>query len=216
MDNIKEICKSLNFAPKLCMELGCAHVTTAQLRDFVEDGIECIMVECNSRLFWCLQHGYNNENGRNFLGVFPNQPPPPYDNLGWKDKKNVKLIHAAIADYNGTTKIYECNASTFVDGINSPAKVNDNYKENEKDAMIVPAITVDTIDNGKIDLLACDMEGSEYLALKHLISRPYIIILEVYGQNYVNPYKKEIDQWMIDNGYEMKYRDATDVLWIKK
>ena len=215
MDNLYSICKNLCFKPKLCVEVGAAHITTSQLRDFVNNGVKCILFEASPRLFYCLQNGYNNDNGSNFMNTWPNHPEPPFDNQGWKDLPNVTIHNVAIFDKSGTINLFERNASTFVQGINSPAIVNDNYKENLNDATIVKCDTIDQYDNGEIDLLTADCEGCEIFALRTLKSRPYLICLETHGQNYKNPYLQEIEDWMKENNYTLAHQDNSDSLYIK-
>jgi len=215
MDNLYQICQQLGFSPKLCVEGGAAHITTSQLREFVKNGTECILFEASPRLFWCLEHGYNNDNGKNFMDTWPARPEPPYDNKGWKDLPNVKMYNVAIHDAEGEINVYERNASTFVEGSISPAVVNDNYKEDLRDATKVKCSTIDKYDNGKIDLLCADMEGCEWYMLKYLKSRPSLICLETHGNKYVNPFIKEIGEWMKKNKYEPIHQTQSDTLFLQ-
>ena len=216
MDYLLQVCKKLNFIPKLCLEAGAAHCTTSMLKDFVNNGTECILVEASPRLAFCLEFGFNNDNGKNFMDTWPVHNEPPFDNPGWGKLKNVKLINAAIVDKPGKVKFFERNASSFVEGITSPAKVNDHYVENDKDVYIVDGITIDQIDPGNIDLLAADCEGSEFFVLKYLISRPKIIALETHGQSYKNPFLKEIIEWMNVNNYGLIDQTESDSLFLKE
>ena len=215
MDNLYEICKKLNFEPQLCVEGGAAHITTSQLREFVKNGYECILFEASPRLFYCLENGYNNDNGKNFMDTWPIHPEPPFDNKGWKDVPNVQLHNIAIFDNEGEIDVFERNASTFVGGVASPAAVNDGYKEDLKDATKVKCDTIDKYDNGNIDLLCADMEGCEWYILKYLKSRPKLICIETHGQNYRNPFLKEIVQWMNDNKYQVIDQTQSDTLFLK-
>lgn len=216
MDNLLEVCKELKFEPKLCLEVGAAHVTTSQLREFVKNGTDCILFEASPRLFYCLEYGYNNDNGKNFMDTWPVHPSPPFDNPGWKDLPNVKLYNVAIFDKEGEINVFERNASTFIEGAISPAVINDGYKEDLKDATKVKCDTIDKYDNGNIDLLCADCEGSEWYSLKYLKSRPILICIETHGQKYVNPRIKEIEEWMKINNYDLIHRDGSDSLYLKK
>jgi hypothetical protein len=63
----------------------------------------------------------------------------------------------------------------------------------------VEGITLDSIDPADIDILLVHVEGAEYYVIKHLLSRPKIIVLETHYRNFVNPYMREIDHWMAGN-----------------
>ncbi len=75
--------------------------------------------------------------------------------------------------------------------------------------------TIDEFDNGQVDVLLSDTEGCEYFCIKNLVSRPKVIVLEIWGNRYVNPYIDEIGVWMGANGYRFAGRDETDALFIK-
>lgn len=212
MDNLYGICKQLNFKPKKCLEIGAAHPLTTQLKEFIADGTECILVEGSPRLAFCLREGWNFND---FKESWPNPPNGPYANPGFKDLKNVTLHNVAITDAEGDVKFYECNASSFVGGVTSPAKINDHYTENDKDSCIVKGVKISSIDPGDIELLAADCEGSEWYCLSSLISRPKLICLETHGQNYRNPYLKEIARWMQDNNYSIIHQTESDTLFLK-
>ena len=124
MDNLYQICKKLNYKPKKCLEIGSAHPFTTQLKEFIADGTECILVEGSPRLFFCLYEGWNFND---FKESWPIPPSGPYQNPGFKDVKNVILYNVAIVENEGDVKFYECNASSFVGGVISPAKINDHY-----------------------------------------------------------------------------------------
>ena len=52
---------------------------------------------------------------------------------------------------------------------------------------------ISKFDEGNIDVLFLDTEGTEWFVLKHLLSRPTIITVEVGDNvNYVNPYIEKI------------------------
>lgn len=171
----------------MLVEIGPGHPTMVRLGEFIKKGNEVLLVEANPRFAQLLQTAY----------------------------PATKILHAAITENAGPVKVYEQEASSFVQGIISPAKVNDGYTENDKDAYEVRGITMDMIDPGTIDVLLADVEGSEWFCLKHLKSRPAVIILELFGWQYVNPYIREIEEWVRVNGYTYKDRDQTDALFIK-
>ena len=72
------------------------------------------------------------------------------------------------------------------------------------------------IDKGDIDLLSIDTEGSEWYVLLTIISRPKVISIETHGKYYINPFIKEIKNWMIENDYEIWFKDKSDTVYFKK
>ena len=217
MDSIKEICQFLKFNPRTLVEIGAAHPNTYRLDWFVKNLYKVILVEANPRLHYCLSEGWNdNDFKESWTPKSRIVPPPPYQNPGLKQFKNVEIINAAVTDKNEDVKIYERNASTFVAGVKSPAKVNDGYLENDEDSYTVKGITIDKIDDGEIDVLLSDTEGCEWFCIKNLISRPKLIILELRGQGYVNPYFNEIMDWMLVNNYGLVGYDYTDFAFVRR
>jgi len=109
------------------------------------------------------------------------------------------------------------NASTFVSTLPySPAQINDNYAIRKEDTFTVECRKFDELDDGSIDLLSVDTEGSEWYVLKYIKSRPLVISVETHGKSYVNPFFKEITGWMAANGYERWWMDKTDTVYYKK
>jgi len=124
--------------------------------------------------------------------------------------KNVVIHNCAIGDHNGEVEIYDHLEATSIVGIQNPSfqvgnkegYLNSPYN---KGIIKVPCFTIDKFDEGNIDILYIDTEGSEWFCIKHLISRPKIIHVEMYMNNkkYVNPFEKEILEWMNVNNYKL-------------
>lgn len=141
-----------------------------------------------------------------------------------KDKPNVTLINVAIGDNNKKIKLWDLEDCSFVDGIKSPIVQNNNNDikkacPNGK-LLNVKCRKISEYDNGNIEYLMIDCEGSEWFVLKHLISRPEAIIIELFDgdkQNpyYINPYKKEIEEWFKINDYSCVNSDVSNSLYIK-
>lgn len=215
MNNVKEICDRIGLIPRTLIEVGVAHPhpDSNRLFHYEKEGFKVILVEANPRLFYCLKEGWDWDD---FKVQWPNPPPPPYEFPGLNHLKNVQLVNAAIVDVAGPVKLYEYNASTFVEGINAPAKQNNNFQEEGKTFYTVEGVTIDKFDDGNIDVLLSDTEGCEWYCLKYLKSRPKIIILETHGNNYTNPFIDEIMTWMSENNYSLTARDGEDSLFIRK
>ena len=213
MDSVENLCKRYNLIPRTLLEVGASHPRNYRLDYFVKNGFNVILVEANPRLHFCLTKGSNNGD---FRDVWPNVPPPPYQHSGLDGFKNCQILNIAISDRNETLKLFERDASTFISGLNSPAKVNDHFQESESAPYyLVESKTIDKIDNGEIDVLLNDTEGCEYFSLTNFVSRPKIIVLETHGYSYTNPYIKEISQWMKENNYSEIERDFADTLYVR-
>jgi FkbM family methyltransferase len=213
MDNLYKICQQNNFTPSLCVEVGSAHPRTTQLKEFIENKIECWLIEANPRLFYCLSKGFDEGD---FQSTWPQVSNYPHQFPGFENLSNVKLFNYAIFNKNKNIKFFERNASSFCENIDSPAKICDSYRENDADSYIVEAITMDKIDTGSIDLLAIDVEGCEWFVLERLISRPKILCIETHGPNYQNKFLPEINQWAYKNLYTVVGRSESDTLFVKQ
>ncbi len=228
MDNLFDIAHQIGLQPRTVMEVGAAHPDTAQLRAFALGGTPTILIEANPRLHYCLVHGFNKGN---FEDSWPTPPPEPYAYHGFGALGNVTIHNVAIVERAGPVQMFECNASSFVAGTQSPIKVNNGFVESDSTDGIksiikgfpyggpahvtVRGATIDEFDNGQIDILAVDTEGCEYWALDKLISRPRLICLETHGQAYVNPLIDRIVTWMQTNGYAVAGQTESDTLFIK-
>lgn len=129
---------------------------------------------------------------------------------------HVTISALAVTDVPGTLRLYRAGASTFAAGLPaSPAMVNDGYVPNDADAIDVPAVTFDTIDDGSIDLLSVDVEGGEWYVLRHMRSRPAVLSIETGRGRYRNPFMGEILDWMGHNGYIRWYRKGADTVYVR-
>ncbi len=137
-------------------------------------------------------------------------------NLYFSDHNNVHVYPYAIADKTGEIELLSAESSSFASALDSsPALKNDRYDKNKGKRLIVQAKRFDEIDDGTIDLISIDVEGSEWFVLKHLKSRPDIISLELKSKHYVNPYLTEINNWLMANGYFLWFTDRSDSVFIK-
>jgi len=131
--------------------------------------------------------------------------------------ENVTVYPVAVFDKSGSVELVQRKASTYLKVLDSsPAIINDEYQLDDKDTFTVDAVTFDEIDDGSIDLLSIDIEGGEWFVIKHMVSRPLVLSIETHGAIYTNPYMKEINQWISDNGYIVWYKDGSDTVYVKK
>lgn len=123
---------------------------------------------------------------------------------------NVTIHNCAIGDYNGEIDIHSNLEASSIITIDNPSFQMGNkegYLNSSayKGVIRVPCFTIDQFDKGNIDILYIDTEGAEWFCIKHLISRPQIIHVEMYMNNkqYINPFEKEILEWMKINNYKL-------------
>lgn len=96
------------------------------------------------------------------------------------------------------------DASTFASEIpSSPALANDKFDINKANTFTIEAKRFDEIDDGTIDVLSIDTEGCDWYVIQNMISRPTVISIETGTKSYVNPFIKEIKEWMQANGCEI-------------
>lgn len=180
------------FIPSHVAEVGVYLPDASNIFDFIEAGVRCTLVEPDPASI---------EKIRERFGA----------------AANVTLHAVAAYDTNGELELVHRKASTFVAQlVSSPAMVNDGYQLDARDKFTVEARTFDRVDDGTIDLLSVDTEGSEWFVIKHMKSRPAIISLETHGAAYVNHYLDEILSWMRQHGYRMWYKDKTDSVFARR
>lgn len=130
------------------------------------------------------------------------------------DRKNVQLFNVAIGDEDGSMQFCDEGTSSSLVGVASPSQ--QHYKQ----TVNRPTVKVDVkklshYDQGQIDLLRVDVEGAEWFALKHLVSRPKQIVVEIYNDlaTYVNPYLWDITQWAKQNRYQLVQIHDADFIY---
>ncbi|MEN8119609.1 MAG: FkbM family methyltransferase [Bacteroidota bacterium] len=173
-------------------EVGVYLPETSNIIDFIVDGVKTILVE-------------------------PNPPAIQAINKYFKNYNNITLHEVAIYDREGKLNLSNAEASTFVSELPaSPALVNDKYTTDESKEVEVKCVKFSSIDDGDIDLLSIDTEGSEWYVLEFMKSRPKVISVETHGKFYVNPFIEKINDWVETNGYTIWYKDMSDTVYIRK
>lgn len=172
-------------------EVGVYLPETSNIADFIKDGIRATLVEADVDKVEKIKTF--------FTGC------------------NIEIFPVAVWDYNGTIQLSKAAASTFVTKLeSSPAIINDKYIIRDEDTFEVPCMIFSEIDDGTIDLLSIDIEGSEWYVLKYLKSRPAVISVETHGKYYTNPFIGEIKHWMANENYILWYIDASDTVFVQK
>ena len=180
------------YRPDHVAEVGVYLPELSNIYDYIEDGIRTTLVEPDPESIQRIR-----------------------DRFG--DNPNVTLHPLAAYDFEGTLELSQRDASTFVSELeSSPAIVNDGYVLSEADQLTVGCTTFDKIDDGTIDLISVDTEGSDWFVIKHMTSRPDVISVETHGAAYINPYISDIEAWMSGSGYVVFYRDKTDTVYVRQ
>ena len=179
------------FSPSHVAEVGVYMPETSNVYDYIEAGVRATLVEPDVASIERIEARF---------GEYP----------------AVTLHRVAAYDYEGELTLTQCEASTFASELDaSPAIVNDGRTADDGEQFSVPCTTFDKIDDGTIDLISIDTEGSEWFVLKYMISRPQVISIETHGAAYLNPYLREISQWMEQNDYQPWYRDKSDTVYVR-
>ncbi len=178
------------FEPEHVAEVGVYVPDTSNVYDYIMNGVRTTLVEPDPESISRIRKSFGHLD-------------------------HVTLHPVAAYDFNGPLKLAQRAASTFVSELDaSPAIVNDGYVVAETDEFTVESVTFDRIDDGTIDVLSVDTEGSEWFVLKHMKSRPAVISIETHGAAYVNPHLDDIREWMRDNGYRLFFRDKSDSVYV--
>lgn len=129
-----------------------------------------------------------------------------------------EVIEAACADSAGTLPFYHRGQTSFLIGLeHTPALDVDKHVIQDQNIHQVQALTFNTIDPGNLDIVAIDTEGAEWFVIKHMISRPKLLIVETHAPSwkYINPYLTEITDWTRTNGYTEVAKEFADTLYAR-
>ncbi len=112
-----------------------------------------------------------------------------------------QILRVAIAEQLGTANLRQLKGASYIKGIPWAPMFKKKFQARARAAgkIAVPTMPFNLVDDGEIDILNLDCEGSEWFVLVNLLSRPRIIQIELYPENH---YAKQIKAWMQDNGYQ--------------
>ncbi len=185
-------CTAKNFIPGHAAEVGVYFPETSNILGFINTGAKTTLVEPLPDCVKAIRDYFKN-------------------------RSNVTLYPYAVGENSGTLELFMAESSSFASDLrSSPALINDNYIKAEEKKLTVECRRFDEIDDGTIDLLSIDTEGSEWLVLKYMKSTPSVISVEMSSKHYVNPNHKLITQWMESNNYERWYKDRSDIVYVRK
>lgn len=147
------------------------------------------------------------------------EPLPRYyeaNRLAANGRPNVELYNVAIGDEVGRLSLYDEGTSSSLVGVASP------FAQHHGSDRGAPVVEVDVrrisdYDRGDIDILRVDTEGNEFACLKHLVSRPKQIVVEIYNDlaTYINPHLFEIEEWCAAEGYRKTAIQDSDFIYTR-
>ena len=131
-------------------------------------------------------------------------------------RTNVEMYNVAIGDENGKLKLYDEGTSSSLEGVSSPFAQHHKADPTKKPFFEVDVRRMSEFDKGDIDILRVDTEGAEWFCIKHLVSRPKQIVVEIYNDlaTYINPHLYEISEWAEANGYRLQSIQDSDFIYI--
>lgn len=180
------------FKPQHVAEVGVWHPNTSNIYPFIKKGVLTTLVEPDPESIKLIKEEFVSD-------------------------KNVKLYELALCDFNGEVELCKRESSTFITNLpNSPALTNDDCNIEQTEKFIAKASLFGEIDDGTIDLISIDTEGSEWYVIKNMKSKPKVISIETHGGMYVNPYLKELLNWMDEHNYALWYKDKSDSVFVLK
>ncbi|MCP4540273.1 MAG: FkbM family methyltransferase [Chloroflexi bacterium] len=179
--------------PRVVLEAGIGSTSTCRTFSYWEPRVRCLLFEPSLRL-------------HRDIAICAAEYP------------NVEIHWAAIHDSFGTCDFIDMGNGGSCLGDVTPRSTRPKVLAREPNAT-VPKVRLDHFDTGDIDLALLDMEGAEWFAVKHLVSRPKAIIIEMLwedNETYRHPHHDELMQWFSDNGYIEHSRDPHDIMFLKE
>lgn len=110
--------------------------------------------------------------------------------------EGAEIIEAAIGFKRGTASLVMNGGSSYIESVIAPTDVGCSYK-----TVTVDIIPFTDIDDGSIDILNVDCEGSEWAVFAAMKSRPQIIGVELWENH---SHKNKITDWLLKNGYTIR------------
>lgn len=166
-------------------------------------------------------HGPEQCRMEYFVGLCPTLLVEPLPDCAQRLREAYPLaivVEKACANTEGTLPFYHRGQTSWLVGLpHTPAIDVDHHQVNAGNIHPVEAILFSSIDPGNLDIVAIDTEGSEWFTLKHMISRPKLLVIETHAPSwkYTNPYLAEITAWTKENGYTQIAQEFADTLYAR-
>jgi len=183
--------KYLHFNPSCILEAGVGRLESCRTRQYWDTNTKCILFEPNPTFHTQLAKAI--------------QPYP-----------NVFLSREALWDHGKGVTFYQFDQSSYVDGVE--ARSNISRPNRKKRAIEVPSVRLSRYDDGRIDVALIDVESAEWYVLKHMVSRPILIVIELWkyrSKKWKHPDMHHIKKWLGMNGYLEVGRERRDGFFMR-
>lgn len=123
----------------------------------------------------------------------------------------VRIFPVALWDHEDGVGFYEFAQSSWVKGITPRSGKNRGRKA--RALTKAPSARLSVYDHGQFDLALIDVESAELHVIRHMVSRPKLIVLEMWRVNkpsWTHPDYDGIMAWMGQNGYVEVGRASRD------
>lgn len=123
-----------------------------------------------------------------------------------------EVVEAAVGDTPGEMQLCCAKGASFMEDVPwAPLHKVNRRRAAKAPRTRVKVVTFDTIDDGCIDLLNLDCEGSEWAVVKNMRSRPRFLQIELYPQH---GHRAELEGWLRDNDYHCvkRWGNANQIL----
>lgn len=185
----------------IIFEIGVGALPLCRTLNFINTTNQCYLFEPNPSSFTGLKR---------HLGQ--------YDNFHLFNIALGNINRKELSAENNTCEFILDSNNSYIEGIQSPCLTYWKEDINKFRKIKVPFYDITDYDEGNIDFLYLDTEGSEYFILEKLVSRPKGIVVELrsLGCNYTHKYFHEINKWMDDNNYDLyKIISKEDYIFIQ-
>jgi len=192
MNKFLGFAKHLPAEPTSILEVGVGALDTCRSRPWWDRGVQCMLFE----------------------------PLPKYYNKlqqAAKGYENVKIHQCAIWHDDCGVELRQMNSCSFVDAITPRPFAKRQLKRRKFTLARVPSARLDQYDKGKFDVALIDVEGSEWVVLQQMVSRPRFIALELWAKQpgWKHPSLDDIQDWLAKNGYHEIVREERDSYFIR-
>ena len=123
-----------------------------------------------------------------------------------------EILRVAVAASVGTANLRKLKGASYIKGIPwAPMFAKSQEKCRAAGKVTVPTMPFNMIDDGQIDVLNLDCEGSEWFVISNMSSRPLLIQIELYP---ANNWHRELVAWFAENGYvEIKRWGRSNIIY---
>ncbi len=137
----------------------------------------------------------------------------------WGSNSKISIVEAAVTESGDSIEMFNSDQGSFTAEIkydDAPTVAYRHFAPTQK--IVVPAVRMASIDDGKADLVAIDVEGAEMTVLAGMVSRPKILTVETHclGRFGMHPRIDDILKWMDGNRYKLVGIFEADMAWMRR